>query len=134
MIRSVVLAFTALLVAIGAGANAAAQQPRWEPPDPTNLKVLPADFPKPQLIQMMRGFTKSLGVRCEYCHVGEGNDLSKFDFASDARRQKQNARLMMQMVLDLNGKYLASVPEPRPAGEAAVTCNTCHRGEQKPAK
>lgn len=44
--------------------------PRWQPPDPTNLQVLPKDIPKAQLVQTMRGFAMGLGVRCEHCHVG----------------------------------------------------------------
>lgn len=111
---------------------AAPQPQRWQPPDPTNLQVFPKDIEKPALIQAMRGFTQALGVRCEFCHVGEGNDLSKFDFASDDRRQKRTARLMLAMVADLNTKYLSEVPEPRPAGAPAVTCFTCHRGDPKP--
>ena len=109
-----------------------AQPARWQPPDPTNLQVFPKDIAKPALIQTMRGFTQALGVRCEFCHVGEGNDLSTFDFASDDRRQKRNARLMIRMMTDLNSKYLAEVPEPRPAGTPAVTCYTCHRGQTRP--
>ena len=109
----------------------APQPPRWEPPDPTNLQVFPKTISKPELINAMRSFTRSLGVRCEFCHAGEGNDLSKFDFASDAKRQKKNARLMMTMTIDINTK-LANVPEERPAGTMAVTCYTCHRGQQKP--
>lgn len=108
------------------------QAPAWTPPDPTNLQVVPKDISKRELVQTMRRFTMSLGVRCEFCHVGEGNDLSKFDFASDDKRQKRNARLMMTMTRDINAK-LADVPEPRAAGTAAVTCYTCHRGETKPA-
>lgn len=110
---------------------AAPQPPRWVPPDPTNLQVLPKDIAKPDLVQVMRRFTGALGVRCEFCHVGEGNDLTKFDFASDDRRQKRNARLMLRMTTDINTK-LTDVPEPRPAGTPAVTCYTCHRGETKP--
>ena len=33
---------------------------------------------------VMPGFTRALGVRCSYCHVGEeGESLSTYDFASD---------------------------------------------------
>lgn len=110
----------------------APQPPRWQPPDPTNLQVFPKDIPKPALIQAMRGFTQALGVRCEFCHVGEGNDLSTFDFASDDRRQKRNARLMLGMTTDLNSKYLADIPEPRPDATPAVACYTCHRGQTRP--
>jgi photosynthetic reaction center cytochrome c subunit len=124
------LALTIALLA--AQPPAPAQPPPWQPPDPTNLQVLARDTPKPELIRMMRSFTRALGVRCEFCHLGEGNDLSRFDFASDDRRQKRNARLMLRMVADLNGTYLAGVPEPRSDGTPAVTCYTCHRGETKP--
>ena len=106
--------------------------PRWQPPDPTNLQVLPKDIPKPQLIQMMRGFTMGLGVRCEHCHVGEGNDLSKFDFASDARPEKVTARRMIGMAREINTKLLAGFPPDRDENTPAVTCYTCHRGEKKP--
>jgi photosynthetic reaction center cytochrome c subunit len=109
----------------------APQPPRWVPPDPTNLKVFPKTIPKADLVAAMKGFAMSLGVRCEFCHVGEGNDLSAFDFASDEKRQKRNARVMLQMVADLNQK-LGDIPEPRVDGAPAVTCYTCHRGEKKP--
>ena len=80
----------------------------------------------------MRGFTRSLGVRCPYCHVGEeGADLTTFDFASDEKPPKKVARLMIQNLNDTNAK-LASVGD-KPAGEPRVTCWTCHRGEKKPA-
>lgn len=111
--------------------NTPPQQP-WVPPDPTNLQVFPKTIPKRELVATMRGFTRALGVRCEFCHVGEGNDLSTFDFASDERRQKRNARAMLRMMSDINFTYLADIPEPRPAGTNAVTCYTCHRGEKKP--
>ena len=62
----------------------------------------------------------------------QGNDLSTFDFASDERRQKRNARVMLRMVMEINTRHLAEVPEPRPADKPAVTCYTCHRGQDKP--
>jgi hypothetical protein len=106
--------------------------PRWQPPDPTNLRVLPKDISKPQLVQVMRGFAMGLGVRCEHCHVGEGNDLSKFDFASDAKPQKATARRMIEMAREINTKLLAGFPEGRDEATPAVTCYTCHRGDKKP--
>lgn len=114
-----------------ATASPAQQASPWTPPDPMNLQVFPKDIAKRDLVQNMRRFTAALGVRCEFCHVGEGNDLSRFDFASDDKRQKRNARLMMKMTGEINAK-LADVPEPRPAGTPAVTCFTCHRGETRP--
>jgi photosynthetic reaction center cytochrome c subunit len=120
-----------LSMAVPQAPQSAPQPPRWQPPDPTNLKVLPKTISKADLVNSMKAFTQALGVRCEFCHVGEGNDLSTFDFASDEKRQKTNARVMLKMVSDLNAA-LADIPEPRPAGAPAVTCYTCHRGEKKP--
>ncbi|MCH8304047.1 MAG: hypothetical protein IIB94_02830 [Candidatus Marinimicrobia bacterium] len=56
-----------------------------------NLRVLPTDISKRDLINTMKGATRGLGVRCEFCHVGEGDDLSKFDFVSDDKEHKKIA-------------------------------------------
>ena len=72
------------------------------------------------------------GVRCEHCHAGEGNDLSKFDFASDAKPQKVTARRMIVMAREINTKLLAGFPPGRDEATPAVTCYTCHRGQTKP--
>ena len=105
---------------------------RGPQPPPKNLQVLPKDTTRQQINPIMRGFTRALGVRCPFCHVGEeGADLSTFDFASDEKPTKKTARLMLQNLNEINAK-LASVGD-KPAGEPRVTCWTCHRGEQKPA-
>lgn len=114
------------------------QQQQQPQPAPVNLQVLPKDMSRQDVVQTMRTFTRALGVRCQHCHVGEGNDLSKFDFASDEKPTKKVARAMLTMVIDINTKHLAGVGEPAaPAapGEPPalkVTCFTCHRGELKP--
>jgi hypothetical protein len=106
-------------------------QPAWVPPDPTNLQVLPKTIAKRDLVLMMRGFTRALGVRCPHCHVGnDGDDLSTFDFASDEKAPKRSARVMIRMLADLN-RTLASVGD-KPAGEPRVSCYTCHRGDTQP--
>jgi hypothetical protein len=84
----------------------------------------------------MKGFAQQLGVRCEHCHVGEGNDLSKFDFASDEKPTKATARKMLRMTMALN-EQVAALNIPPAAGAPAttgpkITCYTCHRGEKKP--
>src|SRR5262245_24181699 len=62
---------------------------RGPQPPPKNLQVLPKDWTRQQVTQVMRGFTRGLGVRCPFCHVGEeGADLSTFDFASDEKPTK----------------------------------------------
>lgn len=97
----------------------------------TNLQVLPKTITRAELVPIMRGFALNLGTRCEHCHVGEGNDLSKFDFAADTKPAKATARQMMKMVAALNPQ-VAGINEPAPAGKDKITCFTCHRGALKP--
>lgn len=126
---------TCVFAVVQSGTTAVAGQQ----PAPTNLKVLPKGMTRQQVTQVMRGFTRALGVRCQHCHVGEGNDLSKFDFASDAKPVKDIARTMLTMVGEINTRFLAGIGEPAaPAapGEAPapkLTCYTCHRGATRPA-
>lgn len=91
-----------------------------------NLQVFPRDIPVPALVQRMREFSFALGVRCEYCH-DQAEPGGPINYASDARRPKQQARAMLRMVAALNDTLLAQLPsraEPR----VTVGCATCHRG------
>ena len=119
---------TALSVVMLSAAGISAQIPETF----TNLQVLPKQIPRRDLVPIMRNFALNLGVRCQHCHVGEGDDLSKFDFASDARPAKAVARKMLRMVTTINDQLLTGVGEPAPAGTQKVTCFTCHRGAIKP--
>jgi tetratricopeptide (TPR) repeat protein len=103
------------------------------PPDSfTNLKVLPTTIGKQELIATMRSFALGLGVRCTYCHVGrEGAPLDSLKFASDDKRTKRAARVMMDMVKHINEEHLADVPE-RPEPHVVVKCETCHHGVARP--
>ena len=82
----------------------------------------------------MRGFTASLGVRCEFCHVDSPGPpkpgLPPFDFPNDDKENKKKARVMLKMVAAINGEYLPKIAE----GEepAKVTCETCHHGAKEP--
>jgi hypothetical protein len=61
----------------------AAAQRRFEPDTLRNIKVLPSTMTPREVVGVMRGFAAALGVRCDYCHVGqEGRPL---DFPSDDR-------------------------------------------------
>lgn len=105
------------------------------PDEFTNLKVLPEDIGRRELIGTMRGFTFSLGVRCTYCHVGEeGQPLSEYDFASDEKEKKRTARFMLQMMADLNEETLPGISEvsTRADPPIRVRCVTCHRGVSIP--
>lgn len=97
-----------------------------------NLKVFPQDVSRADLISTMKLFTRSLGVRCTFCHVGEeGQPLSTYDFASDAKPNKAIARDMLRLADRLNATDLPAIGgllDPQ------ITCYTCHRGSTKPAR
>ncbi len=98
----------------------------------TNLKILPKDITKDKLVDIMRSFTGGLGVRCSHCHEGEeGQPLSTYDFASDLKTAKQKARIMINMVADINNKYLSALTEFKD-NVLEVKCVTCHRGTTQP--
>jgi hypothetical protein len=98
----------------------------------TNLKVLSPEISRPELVEIMKGFTQGLGVRCTACHMGEeGKPLKSYDFASDEKRMKQNARVMLQMVQEINSKNIPKLHLDAPP--IKVSCYTCHRGQKQPA-
>ena len=105
---------------------------RFPPDSLINVRVIPPGTPVVQVIGQMRNITGWLGVRCQYCHIGEeGMPLERFDFASDDKRTKRTAREMMRMVQAINQDFLARVPE-RPLPPLEVNCETCHRGVPRP--
>jgi hypothetical protein len=62
---------------------------KWPPDSLVNLRVIPRSTPVMQVVGMMRNITGDLGVRCQFCHVGEeGQPLEQFDFASDQKRTR----------------------------------------------
>ena len=102
------------------------------PEEYTNLKVLPEDISQRQLLTIMRGFTRALGVRCSTCHVGEeSQDLSEYDFASDDEATKRTAREMLEMVRSINENVISSLAD-RGTPEIEVSCVTCHAGRRRP--
>ncbi len=129
--------FLSTVVAIGGLAllnvpGLQAQGFRW-PEDPQNIQVLPPEAKGQALGQIMRGFATALGVRCQHCHVGQG-DLADFDFESDDKPAKEKARLMWEMVQAINGTHLAKLAQlgVHDADRLQVTCMTCHRGNSRP--
>jgi photosynthetic reaction center cytochrome c subunit len=126
---AIALAAAASLFAVSVAVAQAPQPASGQPPPFKNLKVFPQDISHEQLISNMKFFAQSLGVRCTFCHVGtEGQPLSTFDFASDAKKEKQTARLMLAMVHRINSQDLGVTDPAQPK----VTCFTCHRGSTKP--
>ena len=132
-----------LIVAIGmfalTGIRAFAQAPAAQASLPqkfTNLQVWPADTPPATIYQFMNAFGDSLGITCDYCHV-KGAD-GKFDFASDAKREKVVARRMILLRDSINVELPAIVGKRAGAGTTSVNgypdapvrvlCSSCHRG------
>jgi tetratricopeptide (TPR) repeat protein len=120
-------ALIAVLLLTAAGASA---QPWNWPESPKNLKVLQG-FTGQKLAPVMRGFTRALGVRCTYCHVGEeGKPLSTYDFASDANPNKDRARAMLRMLGSINDQ-LKTFPASSDK-RVNLWCHTCHIGKARP--
>ena len=106
----------------------------WPPDSLVNTKVFPKTTPVMQVVGAMRNIAGALGVRCQYCHVGEeGMPLERFDFAKDEKRTKLVARQMMLMVQEIN-RRVDTLPHDHDqmAAKVEVTCSTCHRGVSRP--
>ena len=97
---------------------------------PTNLKVLPKNISVDELHSIMRIYSKSLGVKCNHCHLSKGEGKERtFDFASDAKPEKATARKMIKMVSSINKKYIDKIGNHN---FEKITCVTCHNGNIKP--
>ena len=70
----------------------------------TNLQVLPKDIKKPDLLSVMKSFSRTMDVRCMHCHAVP-DDLSSGDFASDEKPTKVAARKMLAAILEVQKKY-----------------------------
>lgn len=117
------LAATKLILALSLAAVAAQAQ---VPDKFTNLQYFPKTVSREELIGVMRGFSFSLNVRCQYCHAGkEGNNLAETNFASDEKETKKTARTMLRMVDAINQEYIAKLGR---ATSNRVECVTCHHG------
>jgi hypothetical protein len=82
-----------------------------------NIQVLKG-VPAERWMPIMFAFKGSLGVECTFCHV-------KDQWDKDDKENKQVARKMIKMVKDINGQL---------GGVGKVSCFTCHRGQERPAK
>jgi tetratricopeptide (TPR) repeat protein len=95
-----------------------------------NLKILPKDITKDQLDKIMDSFTEGLGVNCEFCHVRD-EQTNKMEFDLDQKTAKSKARIMLQMTMDINKKYLSQLSQFSD-NIIQVECITCHRGNKMP--
>lgn len=111
-----------------------------------NLQVFPRDISRDELIGSMRVFTRSLGVRCNHCHVVTATEPKEvLDFASDAKEEKKIARVMLSMTTEIDSTWMARVeaaegqsaaPKAMAPQDAVMSgrvgCWTCHRGKTEP--
>ena len=101
---------------------------------PINLKVLSKDISEKDLHTIMKSFSMSLGVRCNYCHVAKeipGQNHPQWDFASDDKKEKNTAREMMKMTMAINSDYLGKI-KTMGDGLEEIRCVTCHMGRTTP--
>jgi hypothetical protein len=109
-----------------------------------NIKVLPKEWSRPQVQQLMQTFVEALGVAapagegCGHCHTvdpsapppqpGRG---PAFRFPDDGKKEKDIARKMIQMTMSLNADALSGLGDA--AAKEKVSCWTCHQGNKTPA-
>ena len=114
--------------------SVAAIKPPHQKDDFKNLKVLPKNTSSKELQKIMVDeFQDGLGVGCNYCHAQEKESLH-LDYASDEKPEKEIARSMMLMTMDVNKKYFG-VEHPL-IGDSILTisCSSCHHGTPHPDK
>src|SRR5687768_10270642 len=122
----------AVIAAVGAVVVSAPDVQAQIPEKFQNLQVFPAGIARDSLVQIMRGFSFALGVRCQHCHAGgDGVSFAGVSFASDDKQAKRTARFMLRMVDSLNRIVLAALPG-RSDPPVVMQCVTCHRGLSKP--
>ena len=89
-----------------------------------HLKVIKGRTAEQVLNTMNRGFGRSLGVRCQHCHVlGHWGDEDK--------NTKQIARDMMAMEDTINSKLLPAIKNIK-SDHPGVGCFDCHHGVARP--
>jgi hypothetical protein len=89
-----------------------------------NVKLL-KDVPAARFLRIMdSGYSRSLGIGCDHCHVEDRWD-------ADEKRAKRAAREMILLTREINDK-LGTLQEIDTT-DATVNCTTCHRGYVKPA-
>ena len=112
-----------------------------------NLQILPQDISKDGLVSIMKHFTASLDVNCEFCHV-KNIELDKIEYARDDKPQKHIAREMLLMTLDINKNHFQATKEKSDEEEKVspvkeskdhveyllkyASCYTCHQGVKQP--
>lgn len=126
---SVAVLLVAAIIACAAGIKAPL------PNEYKNLQVLPKDISKKDLQKIMVDeFQDGLGVACSYCHAQEKGGSLHLDYVSDEKPEKQIARKMMIMLIEINKNYFQVDHPVLGSGTLNVTCLTCHQGRAHPSE
>ena len=103
-----------------------------------NLQALPVDISAEKLDSIMGSYNKALHVDCDFCHVSAKDPFNfvsansdTLDFAKDGK-MKEEARMMIRMMIDINKNHFYYDKNVRPEYLNAVSCNTCHQGNAFP--
>ncbi len=121
--RAAVVASVAWLGAVGwvhaqGGASPSPMLAEQAFKDVRILRGIPVD----EFMSTMGFLSAALALNCQDCHVAEsGGDWARY---ADDTRLKQTTRRMMVMVNTINTTNFG--------GRPLVTCNTCHRGSNRP--
>jgi hypothetical protein len=114
------IAWVLTVAVVGRQAAQGPQAPRAEDVF-KNVQILKG-IPVDRFMGTMGFFSASLGLTCTDCHVEEsGGDWARY---ADDTPLKRTARRMMLMVNSINQMNFG--------GRQVVTCNTCHRGTNRP--
>jgi len=126
---SVVMLLLVCVVAISSAFTNASTDPGYK-----NLQILPKNITEKQMDSVMRHFSASLNVGCEFCHVKKQTPgFEVWDWASDINKHKLVARDMMKMTNKLNDEYFPySGKAENMSTILTVTCYTCHNGKKEP--
>ena len=89
-----------------------------------NLKVIKGRTAEQLLRTMNMGFGRSLGVRCQHCHV-------LGHWADEDKNTKQIARDMMAMADKINDELLPAIKNIK-SEHPGVGCSDCHHGVARP--
>jgi photosynthetic reaction center cytochrome c subunit len=103
-------------------------------PQPQNVQILTGMTTQQIWTYMQRHVSGALGVSCQYCHNLADGPEGYANFGQEEGygqyNKKVSARLMMQLVTDLNSDWVANGILPGWKGNY-VNCATCHNGQPK---
>ena len=88
-----------------------------------NLKVLDSKIEKSELKLLMKGYAKSLGVKCTFCHVKDA-------YYKDDKEHKLIARKMITMTAGIRADLKDLFPNDDVSEK--FNCIVCHAGSADP--